>query len=238
MTLRHNQDAVEDIRGTDDILAYASIRELCNEKLIPASWMDGVISNTAHRLKKDAMRAAKADRRLKQLRFLLEGLKESLFGDKGALRPIIGVRGRLAGISDRPHTSPYYFHTYKSEKHFLKHLACQIVLSSSRSLTYSLLSPRSRGSCDGIIIFGLRLRTRPASQSRQLVGPIAQSPSASNVSDVEHFVARKTELAEIHKALGSDGSRRVVVLHGLGGIGKTQLAAAYAKQHKESSTRW
>ncbi|KAG4427041.1 hypothetical protein IFR05_017476, partial [Cadophora sp. M221] len=34
--------------------------------------------------------------------------------------------------------------------------------------------------------------------------------SLSNVSDVEHFVARKTELIEIDKALGGDGSRRAV----------------------------
>lgn len=58
--------------------------------------------------------------------------------------------------------------------------------------------------------------------------------SLSNVFDVEHFVGRKTELAEIHKALRGDGSRRVVVLHGLGGIGKTQLSIAYAKQHKDN----
>ena len=30
------------------------------------------------------------------------------------------------------------------------------------------------------------------------------------------------------------GSRRTVILHGLGGIGKTQLAVAYAKRHKDS----
>jgi hypothetical protein len=58
--------------------------------------------------------------------------------------------------------------------------------------------------------------------------------SLSNVSDVEHFVARKTELVEIHKALSGDGSRRAVVLHGLGGIGKTQLSIAYAKRHKDN----
>ncbi|PVH70364.1 hypothetical protein DL98DRAFT_554076 [Cadophora sp. DSE1049] len=57
--------------------------------------------------------------------------------------------------------------------------------------------------------------------------------SLSDVSDVEHFVARKIELVKIHKALGVDGSRRVVVLHGLGGIGKTQLTVAYAKRHKD-----
>lgn len=57
--------------------------------------------------------------------------------------------------------------------------------------------------------------------------------SLSDVSEVENFVARKTELIEIDKALGGDGSRRAVVLHGLGGIGKTQLAIAYAKWHKD-----
>ncbi|KAM3074278.1 hypothetical protein ACMFMF_006294 [Clarireedia jacksonii] len=58
--------------------------------------------------------------------------------------------------------------------------------------------------------------------------------SLSSASDVEHFVARKTELVEIHKALSGDGSRRAVVLHGLGGIGKTQLSIAYAKRYKDS----
>jgi hypothetical protein len=42
----------------------------------------------------------------------------------------------------------------------------------------------------------------------------------------------------MHKKLSSDGSgdgsRRTIVLHGLGGIGKTQLTVAYAKRHKES----
>jgi AAA+ ATPase superfamily predicted ATPase len=47
-------------------------------------------------------------------------------------------------------------------------------------------------------------------------------------------VAREDELREIHKALSGDGSRRTVVLHGLGGIGKTQLAVAYAKRHKDN----
>ena len=39
---------------------------------------------------------------------------------------------------------------------------------------------------------------------------------------------------EIHRILSSDGSRRTVVLHGLGGIGKTQLSVAYTKRHKDS----
>ena len=46
-------------------------------------------------------------------------------------------------------------------------------------------------------------------------------------------MAREDELRKIHKALSGDGSRRTVVLHSLGGIGKTQLAVAYAKRHKD-----
>jgi hypothetical protein len=58
--------------------------------------------------------------------------------------------------------------------------------------------------------------------------------SLPNISDIEHFVAREEELAEIHKKLGGNGSRRTVVLHGLGGIGKTQLSVTYAKRYKDS----
>jgi hypothetical protein len=36
----------------------------------------------------------------------------------------------------------------------------------------------------------------------------------------------------MHRALSGNGSRRTVVLHGLGGIGKTQLTVTYAKRHK------
>jgi AAA ATPase domain len=58
--------------------------------------------------------------------------------------------------------------------------------------------------------------------------------SLSGVFEIQYFVARETELTEIHRALRGDGSRRSVVLHGLGGIGKTQLAIAYAKWRKDN----
>ncbi|KAH7410619.1 hypothetical protein BKA64DRAFT_638282 [Cadophora sp. MPI-SDFR-AT-0126] len=58
--------------------------------------------------------------------------------------------------------------------------------------------------------------------------------SLYDTPEVENFVAREDELSEIHRELKGDGSRRVVVLHGLGGIGKTQLSIAYAKRHKNN----
>ena len=58
--------------------------------------------------------------------------------------------------------------------------------------------------------------------------------SLSDVPEIEQFVAREEELGEIHRMLRGGGSRRTVVLHGLGGVGKTQLAIAYAKRHKDN----
>ncbi|KIN06945.1 hypothetical protein OIDMADRAFT_150200 [Oidiodendron maius Zn] len=58
--------------------------------------------------------------------------------------------------------------------------------------------------------------------------------SLSDVSDIDYFVGREEELVEMHRKLSSDGGHRTVALHGLGGIGKTQLAVAYTKRHKDS----
>ncbi|KAI0125291.1 hypothetical protein BJ170DRAFT_499040 [Xylariales sp. AK1849] len=57
--------------------------------------------------------------------------------------------------------------------------------------------------------------------------------SLSEVPEIQYFVARERELAEMRRTLSSDSSRRVVVLHGLGGIGKTQLAVAYTKRYRD-----
>ena len=77
------------------------------------------------------------------------------------------------------------------------------------------------------IVVIIRLVARADTQETFTVGF-----SLSEIPETEHFVARQEELADIRKTLNSDGRRRTAVLHGLGGIGKTQLTVAYAKRHK------
>ncbi|KAA6414181.1 MAG: hypothetical protein FRX48_02543 [Lasallia pustulata] len=59
--------------------------------------------------------------------------------------------------------------------------------------------------------------------------------SLSGIPETENFVGRKEELAKIKEAFQGDGSQRtVVLLHGLGGIGKTQLAVTFVKEHRDT----
>ncbi|RYO00079.1 hypothetical protein AA0121_g13434 [Alternaria tenuissima] len=55
----------------------------------------------------------------------------------------------------------------------------------------------------------------------------------AEVPHVKHFVGRDKELNKIHEELRYDGSRKTVVVHGLGGMGKTQLALAYVQNHRD-----
>jgi hypothetical protein len=58
----------------------------------------------------------------------------------------------------------------------------------------------------------------------------------SSLPEAAHFVAREEELSKMHGMLHGHSNRSAVVLHGLGGIGKTQLAVQYIKRHKEKHT--
>lgn len=59
--------------------------------------------------------------------------------------------------------------------------------------------------------------------------------SLFGVPEIEEFVGRKEELIRIEEAFQDHGSqRKVVLLCGLGGIGKTQLAVAFLKRHRDT----
>ena len=60
--------------------------------------------------------------------------------------------------------------------------------------------------------------------------------SLSEMPRSHKLVARQNELSSIHQALTPRTSRQIVILHGMGGIGKTQLMAAYPLQHKADYT--
>lgn len=56
--------------------------------------------------------------------------------------------------------------------------------------------------------------------------------SLPGVCEVHRFVAREEELSQLRGILSTNTGRCTAVIHGLGGIGKTQLAIAYCKRHR------
>jgi hypothetical protein len=58
----------------------------------------------------------------------------------------------------------------------------------------------------------------------------------ASIPEATQFVAREEELLQMHKLLYGHSSRSAVVLHGLGGIGKTQLALEYIRKYREKHT--
>ncbi|OAG06114.1 HET-domain-containing protein, partial [Paraphaeosphaeria sporulosa] len=58
----------------------------------------------------------------------------------------------------------------------------------------------------------------------------------ASLPEAAQFVAREEELSKMHELLHGHSNRSAVVLYGLGGIGKTQLAIQYIKRHKEKHT--
>ncbi|KAF2726586.1 hypothetical protein EJ04DRAFT_582580 [Polyplosphaeria fusca] len=60
----------------------------------------------------------------------------------------------------------------------------------------------------------------------------------ASLPQAAQFVGRGEELSKMHELLNGHGhsNRLAVVLHGLGGIGKTQLAVEHIRRHKEKHT--
>ncbi|KAF4882659.1 Nephrocystin-3 [Colletotrichum fructicola] len=82
---------------------------------------------------------------------------------------------------------------------------------------------------------------RCSSNARQTASPSFILPfKLPEVNSVDHFVARHEEIGRLHKELKWTGDRQTVILHGLGGMGKTQTTIAFAKKHRDdySAVLW
>ena len=83
-----------------------------------------------------------------------------------------------------------------------------------------------------------RLRFRAFMQKREAPASAAFPGKVFAVSNIpirvpEHFLGREDSLAAIATALGRyEGRVAITALHGLRGVGKTTLAAAYAERHR------
>lgn len=79
------------------------------------------------------------------------------------------------------------------------------------------------------------LNSNVASASQSVTRPIRLSSDQIPISVNEHFLGREDELGTLrHKLECSADSPPVVSIHGLPGIGKTELAAQYCKRYKEN----
>ncbi|KAK2752266.1 NB-ARC and TPR domain protein [Colletotrichum kahawae] len=88
----------------------------------------------------------------------------------------------------------------------------------------------------------------PVDEVQRCSGNATQTASPSfilpfklpEVISMNYFVARHEELGRLHKELKWTGDRRTAILHGLGGIGKTQTTIAFAKKHRDdySAVLW
>ncbi|KAI1822903.1 hypothetical protein F4861DRAFT_540518 [Xylaria intraflava] len=72
--------------------------------------------------------------------------------------------------------------------------------------------------------------------ARGNINPFTLPLDLSSVVEAPCFVAREAELSQMNAILGKTGERRTVILHGLGGMGKTQLAREYIRRHRTNFT--
>jgi hypothetical protein len=93
----------------------------------------------------------------------------------------------------------------------------------------------------GYVVLGQRVCLRSSNNSESCLArsnnpsdSFAVQSSLPEVSHVECLVGRDEELDRIHQELQYNGSRRTAVVHGLGGMGKTQLALTYAQRHRDA----
>jgi hypothetical protein len=95
-----------------------------------------------------------------------------------------------------------------------------------------LMAARAGTSIGGRWDIEANLKEQTCVHSNEPIVSFTVQSSVPEVWRVDYFVGRDENITEIYEALQYNGSRKTAVVHGLGGMGKTQLALAYQKRHR------
>src|SRR3954468_5550054 len=103
-------------------------------------------------------------------------------------------------------------------------------------LPHEMWCPVLVGTCDHCFMktYHTCLITKWANFSFSFIDRFSIPLDLSTVPAIDQFVGRNRDLQTLWSLLQPSAStlRKVVVLHGLGGIGKTQLAIRFARLHQ------
>ncbi|KAK4031668.1 hypothetical protein C8A01DRAFT_51327 [Parachaetomium inaequale] len=164
---------------------------------------------------------------------------------------VIGIWATLKDLATETEKTAQQFHRDKSDlddegryyRFNVDHGLEEIGLEESKKKTE--IAAATRRYVESQAVFKQMKACANSIARREYYGPYRTPFSLQGVPVSNHFVARPSATAELEECLlprrrSQERQRRIFVLYGLGGIGKTQLAADLARRHQAafSSVFW